>query len=259
MSAPLLADFLAILDGAVGGPWETGNNVTPFGNEREARYPRQIVLSNGQVFPLTNGTDWCGIFAGWAYAKAAGWPTEWPLPVDSFYTPSDVAGWKNAGRWIAGPDNGEPGDLIYFDWKSDADRLANHVGTVIERRADSYLVVEGNVGSPSVFVRRTLYAVGVDIVGFGRPDFAPEHIVTPEPPQETDMTPFLICDVTRDKVGDPVYVVSGLVAKHVRNGDAYADLVRLGLAPDVPYSIDGITINPAIERVAEATISTLQD
>jgi CHAP domain len=187
---PTLEAFLTVLAESIGGPWETQrpngtwDNATVFGREREAHYPGMVKLSNGTTFPLTWGTDWCSIRAGWAYHKAGGWPAEWQLPAQMFYTPEDVAAWKAAGRWHDGPNGGQPGDFIFFDWRSDLDRLANHVGVVVDVVPGGYRVNEGNVGSPSVYSRESFYSAGVDILGFGRPEFA---TITPPTPGEEDM------------------------------------------------------------------------
>lgn len=185
---PTLQAFLNVLTATIGGPWEqqrldgTWDNTTQFGRDRELHYPNMVKLSNGTVFPLTQGTDWCAIRAGGAYHQAAGWPAEWQLPAQMFYTPDDVQSFQASGMWIDGPRGGLPGDFIFFDWASDPDRLANHVGVVVAVAPTYYTVNEGNVGQPSVYTRVTNYQVGPSILGFGRPQFA----LTPPPPPTGD-------------------------------------------------------------------------
>jgi Lysozyme like domain len=225
---PTLDQFLAVLDEDLNTVQERANGTTIYGDEREAHYPRMVTISNGTVFPLTWPTDWCSIKAGHAYAKAAGWPAAWPLPATMFYTPTDVAQWKAAGQWIDGPNSGQPGDFIYFDW-ADADRLANHVGVVREVTASSYIVHEGNVGTPSVQYRRAFYPRSISILGFGRPQFATD------PPQETDEMPIPshayrfrgTANVFTSTIGNVVHHSSDTL------DDWTADQVAAGSSPDV--------------------------
>ena len=186
MTLPTLADFIAtaLEDCDSIQEMPAGSNRTRYGDEREAHYPLMVTLDNGTPFPLTWGTDWCGISAGHSYAEAAGWPSVWPLPIQSFYCPSDVARWRAIGRWHATP---ELGDFIYFSWNRNGN--ADHVGIVVGIRGQWLDVVEGNVGSPSIWRRKSSYSwgAGSQVLGFGRPEFAPATPPLPPPPKEDDM------------------------------------------------------------------------
>lgn len=255
---PKLSDFLQVLKESIGGPFETktnfGNwdNKTVFGRDREDHYPSMVHLDNGNVFNLYDGTDWCAISAGASYAEAAGWPPEWPLPAEMFYTPKDVASYKAANRWSDGPYSGKVGYFCFFDWKSDADRLANHVGTVIDviKNAEGYItgywINEGNVGSPSVYRRESYYSVNTDILGFGVNYFTPETSI-----DTGDKMIKYVCIEGHDRAGDPVLSTDGIMITWEANGKAFLDQSKLGFTVHVDYLDPTLVwINSEITRVS---------
>jgi hypothetical protein len=260
---PKLSEFLKVLKESLGGPYEgkdangKWNSQTYFGREREDHYPGMVILGKGEPFNLYWGTDWCAISLGHSYAKAAGWPLDWPLPAKLFYTPSDIIDYKAAGMWTDGPNGGQVGDSIFFDWKSDADRLANHVGVVVQvllgadGRVVAYLVNEGNVGSPSVYRKETMYYVGVDILGFGINEFAPEN---PPAPEGDEMIKY-VCVTGHDGRGDPIFSTNGISVTWEHDGEAFSDQAALGFTTAVPYlDVTGTKINPEILRVSPVYI-----
>ena len=67
-------------------------------------------------------------------------------------------------------------DLIYYDWdddgKGDDTGSADHVGIVVNAVDDDILVIEGNKGSSHIVGYRHVAVNGVNIRGFGLPDYA---------------------------------------------------------------------------------------
>lgn len=132
---------------------------------------RPILAAYNAIRPLPRGyamrdTDpWCAAFVSAAAAVCG--LTDIVFPECS--CPLMARRYREAGRWeevdFAVP---RPGDVIFYDW--DGDRVADHVGLVVDTEADWLSVVEGN-RSDAVGKRR-VHRDSPYILGYGQPDFA---------------------------------------------------------------------------------------
>lgn len=84
---------------------------------------------------------------------------------------------KKIGSWEERDDyTPNVGDLLYYDWQDSGsgDNMgqADHVGIVVSVVDDDILVIEGNKGSSHIVGYRHISVNGINIRGFGLPDFA---------------------------------------------------------------------------------------
>ena len=109
--------------------------------------------------------EWCAIFVSWC-ADQCGYLDAGVLPKMMGVRPY-VNWFKERGQWQGRDYEPSPGDIIFFDWESDA--LADHVG-IVECVEDGLIyTVEGNAGDRCLQNR---YVLGKKpICGFGLPKY----------------------------------------------------------------------------------------
>lgn len=122
-------------------------------------------------------TPWCACYVSWALAQSSVSSNLSSVPkyanVDDFLAYFVKAGaWKNA-EYYTDKENGEtvfeptPGDLIFFDWKVNAEANPEHVGVVlyVDDAKEFVYTIEGNTAG-MVAVRK--YALDdARILGYG--------------------------------------------------------------------------------------------
>lgn len=107
--------------------------------------------------------EWCAIFVSWV-ADQCGYIDAGVIPKFA-YCPEGANWFMEHGQWHGRDYTPAPGDIIFFDWKSDG--IADHVGIVEYVENDMIYTVEGNVGESCVENRYYLYSSPV--YGFGLP------------------------------------------------------------------------------------------
>ena len=96
----------------------------------------------GRAYGMNN-VDWCAIFCWWVFNEA-GCSSLFYGGGKSALVPALVDYYKNAGN-LLGPNEGQPGDLIFFDWNNNGS--ADHVGIIEKNNGNgSYTTIEGNTG-----------------------------------------------------------------------------------------------------------------
>lgn len=233
------------------GTKETGLNNTPYGRALDAA--GIDVHDDGSPYPLGRaGAEWCGTFCRWLL-----WIHNIPVPQGLYlYTVANDADWcRRHGCLIPATGAAQPGDLVMYygpqfpGW---------HIGIVIGVWPDGRIqTVEGNVSNQVGEYTRDRSQVQ----GFYRPAYPLDPPVPPIPPTPPlpgeDMPGHIVCERGHEKVDDPVYAITAYGNFHILP-DGYADLIRLGIMPDIPYlNPDLQTINNQIERVDRAVLVSL--
>lgn len=101
------------------------------------------------------------------------------------YTPSGVAAWKARGQWHDGTAGIQPGDVLYFDFPGEPNRVS-HVGLALSSWKSGVDTVEFNTSGTVNGDQRNGRVVArkrrtSSIVGYGRPTYG-ESGTTPPPP-----------------------------------------------------------------------------
>jgi len=126
----------------------------------------------GEWYGLPAG-QWCAMFVSWCAARAG---AQGIIPRHA-YTPSGAQWFRDRGRWGVGVSGVQRGDVVYFDFPGEPDRIS-HVGLVESVNGDgSVNTIEGNTsgtlggsqrnGGLCARKRRKSW-----IVGYGRPAYA---------------------------------------------------------------------------------------
>jgi hypothetical protein len=84
---------------------------------------------------------WCCAFVWWCFQQA-GLSALFFDGKKTNYCP-DVHNWARKNRLIVSKNDGQPGDIILFDW-SPRNGLANHIGIIEKRASAGYQTIEGN-------------------------------------------------------------------------------------------------------------------
>lgn len=95
------------------------------------------------LYPSFQGQPWCAAFQCWCMARALGKERAKTLLLGdySYYCPTLVSRYKNAGRWHTSP---EIGDFIFF---KNSNGEAAHIGMVRAFDANKVYTIEGNTSS----------------------------------------------------------------------------------------------------------------
>ena len=125
---------------------------------------------------------WCAMFQSWCAAQVGALDI---IPKHA-YTPSGADWFRARGRWHNGIAGARRGDLVYFNFPDNLNRI-QHVGIVESVNSDgSVNTIEGNTSSVSqtngghvARKRRKAY-----IVGYGRP----AYVAAPPKPGKPDCT-----------------------------------------------------------------------
>lgn len=141
------------------------------------------LFENGKPRRLRFGDAWCACFASWVY-REAGHPIEHDHGVGCYGCHRLIDECKKHSAWYDRSYEGQPGDLIFFDWQLDPDafegheiseeearKIVDHVGVIIDVEKDTdgnvlaYITVEGNWGRAVKKLRRAVDSKAV--LGFG--------------------------------------------------------------------------------------------
>ena len=152
--------FLQTLTSQLGS---TGRIQTAAG---EGEYFSQWYIGSYEANPgWSEETPWCACFVSWALeenshlVKGA---TMRFANVDAFW-----AEFVTADRWKT--ENPEPGDIVFFDWITDNDHNAQHVGVVVGVHGEWVYTVEGN--TDGVVALRQYLLDDTRILGYGIPNW----------------------------------------------------------------------------------------
>jgi len=146
----------------------------------DSRWKIELFDKQGQPRQLQWGDAWCACFASWAY-KEAGHPIVHSHGVGCYGCHRLIDECKKASGWYDRNHEGQPGDLIFFDWQLDpsafdeideeaARRIVDHVGIIVDVEkkdgaVSAYITVEGNWGRSVKKLRRSIESKA--ILGFG--------------------------------------------------------------------------------------------
>ena len=142
---------------------------------------------NETKYQKTN-QPWCGAFINWV-AKAA----DVSIPNCVSTLAGAQAFQARAQYHPSAKAMPRRGDLAFFDFPNDSLERISHIGLVIGHNHETKTVttVEGNTSGTGsqrnggmVMIKRRSYAVGDEIVGFGRPDYAPYNGEFPKIPNQ---------------------------------------------------------------------------
>lgn len=133
---------------------------------------KPVNITKYGAFFKSNPAQWCGLFVMWVMAQAK---QKFP---NTAYTPNGVTAFRNMGAFIT-KGNPEPGDIVYFDFPDEIDRVS-HVGICVKTRSNGkVLTIEGNTTGNKLGLKdeRNGGEVAIkerrreDIVGWGRPNY----------------------------------------------------------------------------------------
>lgn len=93
------------------------------------------------------GTAWCATFQCYNFWQT-NMKSEFNGGVKSGYCPTVDNWYKNHARHVSSIYNGEPGDIIFFDW-SGKHQSRDHIGIIIKKTSTGYTTLEGNTGGGS--------------------------------------------------------------------------------------------------------------
>lgn len=149
----------------------------------DSRWKIELFDKDGQPRQLKWGDAWCACFASWVY-KEAGHPIEHAHGVGCYGCHRLIDECKKVAGWYDRSYEGQPGDLIFYDWQldptafedsditiEDARKIVDHVGIIVDVEKDAednviaYITVEGNWGRAVKKLRRSVDAKAV--LGFG--------------------------------------------------------------------------------------------
>lgn len=127
----------------------------------------QVGNSGGQIyrewyFGKNQSAEWCAIFISWVANQAGVLNTSVP----KFALCQDGVKWyQSQGRWQSGDYTPKAGDIIFFDWRSSRDGIADHVGIVESVSNGQVNYISGNDDDSC---KRGSYPIGYDsILGYG--------------------------------------------------------------------------------------------
>jgi hypothetical protein len=133
---------------------------------------------------------WCGAFINWV-AKAA----DVSIP-NCVSTLSGAQAFEARAQYHpSAKAMPRRGDIAFFDFPNDSINKISHIGLVIGHNHENKTVttIEGNTSGTGsqrnggmVMIKKRSYAVGDEIVGFGRPDYAPYNGPWPEIPKKEE-------------------------------------------------------------------------
>lgn len=140
--------------------------------QRGSKYGRWMAQYTGEAWYGGDDIAYCACFTSWVLNQAkvpcAGLP--------GAYCPTAYAKAKKLGSVIS-KANGQPGDVIYFDWQGDG--VTDHVGIIEVNHGTYYQTIEGNTDGGRV-LRRTR-AMGT-VFGIVRPNYTEENPQKPGQP-----------------------------------------------------------------------------
>ena len=121
-----------------------------------------------------NYQPWCASWVSWVFYHA-GLPLPATTPKGFAYCPYGVHWFKNKGQFFKQP---KVGDVVFFDFTSGRDGIADHVGIVEKVNSDGTVTtIEGNTSNTTAgsqsnggCVARRIRSMNV-IQGFGRPNW----------------------------------------------------------------------------------------
>ena len=128
----------------------------------------------------------CAMFVSWCADRIGLWKNDFPIHA---YTPSGAKWFKDRGLWRDGTKGIAAGDIVYFDFPDNINRI-QHVGIVESVVGNgSIITIEGNTSSTvngSQHNGRTVARKvrGPYIVGYGRPNYSDRYVVSE--PRETN-------------------------------------------------------------------------
>lgn len=128
-----------------------------------------------------DAAQFCAMGLSWVFAKEGALDI---FPAHA-YTPSGVQAWKDRGQWHAGTKGIQPGDVIYFDFPGEPNRVS-HVGLALSTWKNGGVdTVEFNTSGTAAGDQRNGRVVArkrrtTSIVGYGRPKYAAPP--APKPP-----------------------------------------------------------------------------
>lgn len=148
----------------------TANDVLTIAYKEVGYVEKPVNITKYGAFFKSNPAQWCGLFVMWVMAQAK---QKFP---NTAYTPNGVVAFRNMGAFIT---SGNPvaGDIVYFDFPDNVDRVS-HVGICVKTRTNgNVLTIEGNTAGSKLGSKdeRNGGEVAVkerrrqDIVGWGRP------------------------------------------------------------------------------------------
>lgn len=138
---------------------------------------------NETKYQKTN-QPWCGAFINWV-AKAA----DVSIP-NCVSTLSGAQAFQARAQYHPSAKAlPRRGDIAFFDFPNDSIQRISHVGLVIGHNHEKKTIttIEGNTSGTGsqrnggmVMIKKRSYAIGDEVVGFGRPDYAPYNGPWPE-------------------------------------------------------------------------------
>lgn len=146
----------------------------------------QVGNTGGQPYWSWYGFDyrveWCACFVSWC-ANECGYIDADIIP--KFAGCIQGSNWfKERGQWQDGSYTPSPGDIIFFDWSENGvqDGLCDHVGIVEKVENERVHTIEGNSGDAC---RQNSYPIGgVDIYGYGTPDYPEQSAIEADPEKQ---------------------------------------------------------------------------
>ena len=128
---------------------------------------------------IYDAAQFCAMGLSWVFAQVNALDI---FPAHA-YTPSGVNAWKAKGQWHDGTKGIQPGDVIYFDFPGEPNRVS-HVGLALSAWKSGVDTVEFNTSGTVDGDQRNGRVVArkrrtTSIVGYGRPNYAPESTAPP--------------------------------------------------------------------------------
>ena len=119
-----------------------------------------------------DAAQFCAMGLSWVFAQE-GAADIFPMHA---YAPSGVAAWKAKGQWHDGTKGIQPGDVLYFDFPGEPNRVS-HVGLALSSWKSGVDTVEFNTSGTAAGNQRNGRVVArkrrtASIVGYGRPNYS---------------------------------------------------------------------------------------
>jgi len=138
-----------------------------------------------------NGVAWCAQFCWWVFREAG----VAPLIPKTAGTELLRKWYRDRNQWTMDP---QPGDLVLFKFSKSLSRTVDHVGIVEAVEPGGTLItIEGNTVGGKTGDQRNGGGVHrrrrgrFNVVGFARPDYAPEPPTPPKPAPSASARPVL--------------------------------------------------------------------
>lgn len=127
--------------------------------------------SNNNKFTQWYGLTgpWCDMFQSWCFTAAG-------IPMKYAYCPYHINAFKALNSWHQSHEGIQMGDLVFYDWNHDG--VADHIEWVESVSQTGIVTIGGNV-SDKVGRWSRSYA---DVMGYGRPIYAPAPVPAPPAP-----------------------------------------------------------------------------